>query len=66
MAASDITSATNRGQTRERAAEYLLQRHRFRLTEMLPWLIAIGVFFVYAKLGLTSRVQLAQEAARLH
>jgi branched-chain amino acid transport system permease protein len=47
MAASDITSATNRGQARERAAEYLLKRHRFRLTEALPWLVAIGVFFVF-------------------
>ena len=47
MAASDATSATERGQARERAAEYLLKRHRFRPTEALPWLIAIGVFFVF-------------------
>ena len=47
MAASDATSATERGQARERAAEYLLKRHRFRPAEALPWLIAIGVFFVF-------------------
>ncbi len=40
-------SATERGQARERAAEYLLKRHRFRPAEALPWLIAIGVFFVF-------------------
>ncbi|HEY6861539.1 MAG TPA: branched-chain amino acid ABC transporter permease, partial [Pseudolabrys sp.] len=47
MAASDIKSATDRGQVRERAAEYLLKRHRFRLAECLPWLLAIAIFFAF-------------------
>ncbi len=41
MAASDPTPM------RERAAEYLLRRHRFRAYEALPWLIAIAAFFVF-------------------
>jgi len=50
MAASETSSATGaagRVQARDRAAEYLLRRHRFRLAESLPWLIAIAVFFVF-------------------
>ncbi|MFN3658980.1 MAG: branched-chain amino acid ABC transporter permease [Pseudolabrys sp.] len=43
MAASDPITA----QTRERAAEYLLRRHRFRAYEALPWLIAIAAFFIF-------------------
>ena len=47
MAASDTTAVIDRGQARERAAEYLLRRHRFRPAEALPWLIAVAVFFVF-------------------
>ena len=47
MAASDTLKATDRGQVRERAAEYLVNRHRFRATETLPWLIAIAVYFIF-------------------
>src|SRR6478736_629363 len=43
MAASKTTGAPARG----RAADYLAKRHRFRLAEALPWLIAIAVFFIF-------------------
>jgi branched-chain amino acid transport system permease protein len=33
---------------RERAAEFLLRRHRFRPAEALPWLIAIACYFLFA------------------
>jgi len=48
MAASDTmgVSATP-AQARERAAEYLLKRHRFRPAEALPWLIAIACYFLF-------------------
>jgi branched-chain amino acid transport system permease protein len=42
MAASDTISTA-----RERAAEFLLSRHRYRWPEALPWLIAIGCFFLF-------------------
>ena len=32
---------------RERAAEYLIQRHYFSWPEALPWLIAIACFFIF-------------------
>ncbi|MCF8477546.1 MAG: branched-chain amino acid ABC transporter permease [Pseudolabrys sp.] len=32
---------------RDRAAEYLVSRHRFRWPEILPWLVAVAVFFVF-------------------
>jgi branched-chain amino acid transport system permease protein len=32
---------------RERAAEFLLRRHRFRLAEALPWAVAVAVFFLF-------------------
>jgi len=38
---------TARERARERAAEYLLRRHRFRPAEALPWLIAIAVYFIF-------------------
>ena len=47
MAANDASKVTDRGHVRERAAEYLLNRHRFRATEALPWLIAIAVYFIF-------------------
>jgi branched-chain amino acid transport system permease protein len=46
MAASDSTPA-NGVAARDRAAEYLLRRHRFRPAESLPWLIAIAVYFLF-------------------
>ncbi len=47
MAASETISAASRSEARERAAEYLLRRHRFRLAETLPWLAAIAVYFIF-------------------
>jgi branched-chain amino acid transport system permease protein len=50
MAASETTSVTTsaeRAQARERAAEYLLSRHRFRWPEALPWLLAIAAYFLF-------------------
>jgi branched-chain amino acid transport system permease protein len=46
MAASETKSA-ERIQARERAAEYLVSRHRFRWPEGLPWLLAIAAFFLF-------------------
>ena len=36
-----------RSQARERAADYLISRHRFRLAEALPWLIALAAYFLF-------------------
>src|SRR6478752_10224193 len=47
MAASETIGAAGRSEARERAAEYLLKRHRFRLAETLPWLAAIAVYFIF-------------------
>ena len=44
---SDTMGTTGRERARERAAEYLLRRHRFRPAEALPWLIAIAAFFLF-------------------
>jgi branched-chain amino acid transport system permease protein len=46
MAASD-TPGTARQAARDRAAEYLMRRHRLRWPEALPWLIAIVCFFAF-------------------
>ena len=37
----------DRAEARERAAEYLVGRHRYRWPEALPWLIAIAVYFIF-------------------
>src|SRR5512144_25077 len=47
MAVSETINAASRGEARERAAEYLIRRHRFRPAEALPWLLAIAVFFAF-------------------
>jgi branched-chain amino acid transport system permease protein len=48
MAASDTMRASaTPAQTRERAANYLIKRHRFRAAEALPWLFAIAVYFIF-------------------
>jgi len=47
MAASEAITPATRSEARERAAEYLLKRHRFRLAETLPWLAAIAVYFIF-------------------
>src|SRR4249919_1505065 len=47
MAASETITPAIRSEARERAAEYLLKRHRFRLAETLPWLAAIAVYFIF-------------------
>src|SRR6185437_4926289 len=47
MAASDNTAVIDRGQARERAADFLLRRHRFRPAEALPWLVAVAVYFAF-------------------
>jgi len=46
MAASETIDDADHRQARERAAEYLLKRHRFRAAEALPWLAAIAAFFM--------------------
>lgn len=46
MAASDTRGAAGHD-VRERAAEYLVSRHRFRWLEALPWVLAIAAFFVF-------------------
>jgi branched-chain amino acid transport system permease protein len=43
----DDRSDGARVRARERAAEFLLSRHRYRWGEALPWLIAIAAFFVF-------------------
>jgi branched-chain amino acid transport system permease protein len=48
MAASETTNvATDRAQTRARAAAYLQRRHRYQPAEALPWLIAIAAYFIF-------------------
>jgi branched-chain amino acid transport system permease protein len=47
MAASETTTPLSQGQERDRAAEYLLRRHRFRAAEALPWLLAIAAYFIF-------------------
>jgi branched-chain amino acid transport system permease protein len=47
MAASDTGTGSVTQSARERAAEYLANRHRFTWPEVLPWLIAIAAFFVF-------------------
>ena len=49
MAVSDTTTplAGERARARDRAAEYLIKRHRFQPAEALPWLIAIAVYFIF-------------------
>jgi branched-chain amino acid transport system permease protein len=46
MAASDTKSA-DRQPMRARAAEYLLRRHRMQWPELLPWAMALAVFFIF-------------------
>jgi len=47
MAASSETRSSDRAAARDRAAAYLLRRHRFRWPEALPWLIALACFFAF-------------------
>ncbi len=48
MAASEtMAAAPTREQARERAAEFLVSRHRYRWPEVLPWLIAVACYFVF-------------------
>jgi len=48
MAASDIMNAPTASESaRERAAQYIVSRHRFRPTEALPWLFAIAAYFIF-------------------
>ena len=47
MAGSETIGTASRSEARERAAEYLLRRHRFRLAEALPWLVAIAIYFIF-------------------
>jgi branched-chain amino acid transport system permease protein len=46
MAASE-TISPERKLARDRAAEYLLRRHRLQWAELLPWAIALAAFFVF-------------------
>jgi branched-chain amino acid transport system permease protein len=45
MAASNPSAAGQ--EARERAAAYLISRHRYRWPEALPWLIAIACYFAF-------------------
>jgi branched-chain amino acid transport system permease protein len=48
MAASEtMTGGPTREQVRERAAEFLISRHRYRWPEALPWLLAVACYFVF-------------------
>jgi branched-chain amino acid transport system permease protein len=47
MAASKIIGAVEGNGARDRAAEFLLKRHRFRPAEALPWLLALAAFFIF-------------------
>jgi branched-chain amino acid transport system permease protein len=48
MAASESMTRSVAGEAaRSRAAEFLLRRHYLRWPEALPWLIAVGCFFVF-------------------
>src|ERR1700722_8410893 len=48
MAASDaIAAALPATDVRTRAIAYLATRHRLRLWEALPWLIAVAAFFIF-------------------
>ncbi|HZT25235.1 MAG TPA: branched-chain amino acid ABC transporter permease [Pseudolabrys sp.] len=46
MAASDTPSPPGKA-ARERAADYLVRRHRFHWPEAMPWILAIGCFFAF-------------------
>src|ERR1700721_1889100 len=49
MAASDaIAAAAPAPGVRMRAIAYLATRHRLRLWEVLPWLIAVAAFFIFS------------------
>jgi len=47
MAASSDVVTPDRAAARERAAQYLLRRHRFRWPEALPWAVALACFFLF-------------------
>jgi len=47
MAASNTTVQAAHEIARKRAAECLLERHRFGWAETLPWLLAVTAFFVF-------------------
>lgn len=42
-----MADGATREQMRERAAEFLISRHRYRWPEALPWLIAIACYFIF-------------------
>src|SRR6185312_6138883 len=47
MAVSDARHALVGEKARDRAATYLINRHRFQPAEALPWLLAIAAYFVF-------------------
>jgi len=47
MAANSDAIGPHRAAARERAAQYLLRRHRFTWAEALPWVIALACFFLF-------------------
>ncbi len=47
MAASETTTTQHARAARDRAAEYLISRHRLRWPEALPWLLATAGFFLF-------------------
>jgi branched-chain amino acid transport system permease protein len=44
---SEPPPAQDAGAARDRAAEFLISRHRFHWPEALPWLLAIAAFFIF-------------------
>jgi branched-chain amino acid transport system permease protein len=47
MAANDTMTDGKMRAARDRAAEFLIRRHRLRWPEALPWLLAIAAFFLF-------------------
>src|SRR5690348_16632104 len=47
MAVSNASHAVGSEKARERAAAYLIHRHRFQPAEALPWVLAIAAYFVF-------------------
>jgi branched-chain amino acid transport system permease protein len=47
MAVSDASHTLGGDKARDRAAAYLIHRHRFQPAETLPWLLAIAAYFVF-------------------
>ena len=47
MAANDTMTPASRSAARDRAAQYLIERHYYRWTEALPWALALAAYFLF-------------------